>query len=291
MQTLIALIIRFLSAFDQEPTWLLAEDLLNGQIQKSPEDASMVTIYLLDVIDTQDQKQAEHIQELLRKNCLRVLGTITDYWKTRRRREVAWERIINVLGQVSDQSILAFLLQQLDEPATSMQNALSTALSSQQESTDPLIQAILAPTATQNVIRVARNALRLVGEGCITAICDEFLDIRSHADATEAGLKCLIDLLDELRKDGIISARTEGGTVRALITLFKWLVEDAHIHAQLAAEMIPVMAGFRDPDIVLTLLKVLARAGVLLEKVHEEAIKGLSQLGEYAVDQSDRGFE
>jgi hypothetical protein len=176
------------------------------------------------------------------------------------------------------------LLQQLDEPATSMQNELSTALSLQQESTDPLLLAILAPTATQNVIRVAGNALRQIGDGCISPICDELLDIRSHADATEAGLKCLIDLLDELKKDGIISARTEGGTIRALITLFEWLVEDAHIHAQLAAEMIPVMTGFRDSRIVLTLLKVLARSGVLLEKVYEEAIKGLSQLGEYAVD-------
>jgi hypothetical protein len=284
MQTLIALIIRFLSGFDKEPTWLLAQNLLNRQIQKSPEDASMVTIYLLDVIDTQDQKQAELIQELLRTNCLQVLGTITDYWKTRRRREVAWERIIIVLGKVADKSILEFLLQQLDEPATSIQNELSIALSSQPESIDPLLQAILAPTATPNVTRVARNALRQIGEGCITAICDEFLDIRSHADATEAGLKCLIDLLDELRKDGIVSARTEGGTIRALITLFNWLVEDAHIHAQLAAEMIPVMAGFFDPDIILTLVKVLARSGVLLEKVHEEAMKGLSQLGEYAVD-------
>ncbi|HEY4034586.1 MAG TPA: hypothetical protein VGL94_11545 [Ktedonobacteraceae bacterium] len=284
MQTLVSLIVRFLSAFDKEPTWLLAQNLLNRQMQKSPEDASMVTIYLLDVIDTEDQKQAEHIQELLEKNCLRVLETITDYWKTRKRREVAWERIITVLGKVSDKSILEFLLQQLDESATSMQNELSTALSSQQESTDPLLQAILAPTATQNVIRVAGNALRQTGEGCITSICDEFLSIRSHADATDAGLKCLIDLLDELRKDGIISARTEGGTIRALITLFKWLIEDAHIHAQLAAEMIPVMVGFLDPQIVLTLLEVLVRSGVLLEKVYEEAIKGLSQLGEYAVD-------
>jgi hypothetical protein len=283
-QTLIALIMRFLSAFDKEPTWLLAQNLLNGQIQKSPEDASVVTIYLLDIIDTQDQKQAEHIQELLSKNCLRVLGTITDYWKTRRRREGAWERIIMVLGKVPDPSILAFLLQQLDEPAASMQDELSRALSSQQESTDPLLQAILAPTATQNVIRVASNALRQIGEGCISAICNEFLDIRSHTDATEAGLTCLIDLLDELRKDGVISASTAGETIRALITLFNWLVEDAHIHAQLAAEMIPVMAGFLDPDIVLTLLKVLARPGVLLEKVYEEAIKGLSQIGEYAVD-------
>ncbi|HEX3639812.1 MAG TPA: hypothetical protein VHV10_00835, partial [Ktedonobacteraceae bacterium] len=266
MQTFIALIIRFLSAFDKEPTWLLAQNLLDEQMQKSPEDASMVTTYLLDVIDTQDQKQAELIQELLGKNCLRVLGTIIDYWKTRRRREVAWERIVIILGKVSDTSILAFLLQQLDEPTTSMQNELSIALSSQQESTDPLLQAILAPTATQNGIRVAGNALRQIGEDCITSICDELLNIRSHADATEAGLKCPIDLLDELRKDGIISARAEGGTVRALITLFQWLVEDAHIHAQLAAEMIPVMAGFRDPHIVLTLLEVLARSGVLLEK-------------------------
>src|SRR5262249_20676913 len=117
MYPLIAMIMRFLSEFDKEPTWLLAQDLLNRQIQKSPDDASMITIYLLDVIDTQDQTQAEHIQELLRQNCLRVLGTITNYWKTRRRREVAWERIITVLGKVSDPSILAFLLQQLDEPA------------------------------------------------------------------------------------------------------------------------------------------------------------------------------
>jgi hypothetical protein len=284
MQTLITLIIRFLSAFEQEPTWLLAQSLLNGQIQKSPEDAFMVAIYLLDVIDTQDQKQAEHIQELLRTNCLRVFGTITDYWKTRKRREVAWERIIIVLGKVSDTSILAFLLQQLDESVTSMQDELSTALSLQQESTAPLLQAILAPTATQNVIRVAGSALRQIGVGCISLICDEFLNIRAHADTTEAGLKCLIDVLDELRKDRSIPAKAEGKTVRALVKLFEWLVEEAHIHAQLAAELIPVMANFLDQRVVSTLLKVLARPGVLLEKVCEEAIKGLSQLGEFAVD-------
>src|SRR5262249_46316426 len=153
--------------------------------------------------------QAEHIQELLRKNCLYVLGTITDYWNLRRRREVAWERIVMTLGKVADESILEFLLLQLDEHATNIQNALSTALSLQPESTAPLLEAILAPTATQNVIRVASNALRQIGEDCIPAICDEFLDIRSHADATEVGLRCLIDLLGELRKDGIISAVTE----------------------------------------------------------------------------------
>lgn len=284
MQTLITLIIRFLSAFDKEPTWLLAQNLLNGQIQKSAEDASMVTVYLLDVIDTQDQQQAEHIQVLLRENCLRVLGTIIDYWKTRRRREVAWERMMIVLGKVSDKSILEFLLQQMDEPVTSMQNELSIALSSQQESTDPLLRAILAPTATPNVIQIASDALRRIGEDCISAICEEFLDIHLHADATEFGLKFLIDLLSDLRKGGIISARTEGETVRALITLFNWLVEDAHIHAQLAAEMIPLMVSFPNPDIILTLLTVLARPKVSLEKVYEEAIKGLSQLGEFAVD-------
>jgi HEAT repeat protein len=48
--------------------------------------------------------------------------------------------------------------------------------------------------------------------------------------------------------------------------------------------MIPAMAGFHDRDVVLTLLKVLARPGALHERLHEEAIKGLSQLGEYAVD-------
>jgi hypothetical protein len=284
MQTLIALTIRFLSGFDEEPTWLLAQSLLNRQIQQNPEDASMVTTYLLDALETQDQKQAEHIQELLTKNCLDVLGTITDYWKTRRRREIVRERIIIVLGKVSDKSILEFLLQQLDEPETSIQQELSTALSLQSESTDPLLQAILAPTATQNVILVAGNALRQIGEGCISPICDEFINIRTHANVTEAGLKCLIDLLDAFSKDGTISTRTQGGTVRGLTVLFDWLVENAQTYAQLATETIPVMVGLRDQRIVLTLLKVLARSGSLLEKVYQEAIKGLSQLGEYAVD-------
>jgi hypothetical protein len=284
MQALIALIIRFLSTFDQEPTWLLAQHLLNDQIQKSPEVASLVTICLLDMIDTQDHAQAEHIQELLRKNCLWVFGTITDYWKTRQRREVAWERIILALGSVSDTSVLAFLLQQLDEAQPGMQQALSTALSLQQESTEPLLQAMLAPTATQHVIQVAGDALRQIGVGCIPSICEKLLNIQVHADATEAGLRCLIAVLDEWKKDGRIPAKTEGTVVRALVALFKWLIEDAHLHAPLAADVIPVMAGFRDQRIVSTLVRVLARPGIMLERVYEEAIKGLSQLGEYAVD-------
>jgi hypothetical protein len=283
-QTLITLLIRFLSQYDKEPTWLLAQNLLNEQMQKSPEDASALTIYLLDILDTQDQKQAEHIQELLRQNCLRVFDTITHYWKTRKRKEVVWERIITVLGKVSDKSILVFLLQQLDEPSVSMQNELSTAISLQQESTGPLLQAILASTATQNVIQVAGNALRQTGIDCISAICDELLNIRSYADATEAGLKCLIYLLDEFRKEGIISEKIEGKTVSSLTTLFDWLVENARIHAQLAAEMIPVMVGFLDQRIVLTLLRVLARSGVLLEEVCQQAIKELCQYGEFVVD-------
>jgi len=284
MQTLIALMICFLSSFDKEPTWLLAQQLLHEQIQQGPEQASLVTISLLDVLDTQDEIQAEQVQQLLRENCLRVFGTITGYWNTRKRREVTWERIILVLGSVSDPSILAFLLQQLDEPAISMQDALSTALCAQQGSIDPLLQAMLAPTATQDSIRVAGNALRQMGVGCLTAICDELLSIQAHAEATEAGLKCLIEVLAEWRKAGTIPAKAEGGTVRALVTLFKWLVEDSHIHAQLAAEMIPLMASFRDQRIVSTLLKVLAGPAVLLEQVSEEAIKGLSQLGELALD-------
>jgi hypothetical protein len=176
------------------------------------------------------------------------------------------------------------LLQQLDEPGIGMQNELSTAISLQQESTDPLLQAILAPTATQNVIRVAGNALRQTGEGCISPICDELLNIHSYADASEAGLKCLIHLLDEFRKDGIISAKIEEKTIRGLTTLFDWLVENARTHAQLAAEMISVMVGFLDQQVVLALLKVLARSGVSLEQVCQEAIKGLSQLGEFAID-------
>jgi hypothetical protein len=284
MQTLIALIMRFLSAFDKEPTWLLAQNLLNARIERSSEDASMLTIALLDRIDTEDQKQAEHIQELLRQNCLRVLVTIIDYWKTRKRREGAWPRIIMVLGKVSDRSVLEFLLQQIDESESSLQNELSAAISSQQESTDPLLQFILAPTATENVVRVAGNALRQIGESCISALCDALMHIRSYADATEAGLKCLVFLLDEWRKGGIISAKAEKDAVRGLITLFEWLVENARVHTQLAAEMISAMVGFLDQDIVSTLLKVLARSGVLLEPIAQEAMSGLSQLGEFAVD-------
>jgi hypothetical protein len=284
MPTLIALTIRFLSAFDKEPTWSLSQQILNAQIQKSPENASLVTICLLDALDTQDQTQAAHIQQLLKENCLRVFGAITDYWTTRQRREVAWERIILVLGSISDASILVFLLQQLDEPAARIQQALSTALSLQQESIEPLLQALLAPTATEHVIQVAGNALRQIGTSCIPSICEHLLNIHVHADTTEAGLRRLIDLLDEWKKAGSIPARAEGGIVRALVALFKWLVEDAQIHAQLAADVIPVMAWFRDQRIIAALLKVLARPGVLLEKVYEEAIKGLSQLGEFAVD-------
>lgn len=308
MQTLIALIIRFLSTFDKEPTWLLARDLLNGQLQKNPEDASLliqpettlsrlplrghlaerkslVTNQLLDTIDTEDQTQAEHIQEILRTNCLHVLETIIDYWNTRKRREKAWERIIFVLGRVSDTSILAFLLQQLDEPALSLQDELSTALSLQQESTEPLLQAVLAPTATQHVIQVVGKALRQIGGNHISAICDELLNIRSHAEATEAGLQCLVQMLDQCSKNGQLSARMEGKVVRGLTTLFNWLIENAPRHAQLTAEMIPVMANFHDHRVVSVLLKVMGRPGVLLvEEIPQEAIKGLSQLGEYAVD-------
>ncbi len=283
-QRLVTLIIRFLSVFDQEPTWLLAQQLLDGLIRKSPEDASLVTICLLDVLDTEDQTQAEHIQHLLRENCPRVLGIITDYWQTRQRREAAWERTILAIGTVSETPVLEFLLQQLDEPATRMQQALSTALSLQRESTEPLIQAMLAPTATQHVIQVAGNALRQTGAGCIPPICDALLNMQAHAAATEAGLKSLVEVLDECRKEGHVSARAEGAMVRALVGLFKWLVEDTHLHAQLVADVIPVMAGFRDQRIVSTLVKVLARPGILLEQIYEEAIKGLSHLGEFAVD-------
>lgn len=284
MQPLIALVIRFLSACDKEPTWSLSQQLLNAHIQKSSEAVSLVITCVLDALDTQDEIQAAHLQQLLRENCQRVFSTITDYWTTRQRRETAWERIILVLGSVSDPSILAFLLQQLDEPAPGMQQALASALSAQQGSTEPLIQALLAPTVTPQVIQVAGNALRRIGAGCLPSICEHLLNIQAHAEATSAGLKGLVGLLDEWKKAGRISARTEGLVVRALVALFKWLVEDAQMHAQLAADLIPVLAGFRDQRIVSALLKVLARPGILLEKVYEEAIKGLSQLGEFAVD-------
>jgi len=165
-----------------------------------------------------------------------------------------------------------------------MQRALSTALSLQHESTGPLLQAILAPTATQHVIQVAGNALRQTGAGCIPAICDAFLNMQVLADATEAGLKCLIEMLGEWKRDGRIPARAEGGAVRALVALFKWLIEDVNLHAYLVVTMIPVMAGFRDQRIVTALLKLLGRPGILLEKIYEEVINGLSQLGAYAVD-------
>jgi hypothetical protein len=284
MQTLVALLIRFFSSFDQEPTWLLARQLLQEQIQKSPEDASLVAICLLDAIDTQDQTQAEQIQALLRENCLRVLGSITGYWNTRKRRELAWERIITVLGNTSDAAILVFLLQQLEESAPNVRRALSAALSAQEESTAPLLQAVLTPIATQNVIQVAGDALRQIGVDCIAAICETFVNIRSHAEATDAGLKCLLDVLNELRKNGRIIARAEGGIVRALVALFKWLDDNAQVHAPLIAEVIPVMAGYRDQRVVATLLKALAQPGVLLERVYEEAMKGLKQLGDFAVD-------
>lgn len=283
MQTLIALIMRFLSGYDEEPTWLLAQQLLHGQIQKSSEDACIVTLSLLDVIDTKDQTQAEHIYTLLRQNCLHVLGTITDYWQTRKRREGAWERIVSVLGEISDASILAFLLQQLNEPVASVQQALSTALSMQQGSTEPLLQALLAPIATKDAIQVAGNALQHIGTSCLSAMCEKFLNIRAYAEATDAGLEYLIALLGTWRKAGNIPAKAEGGMIRALVAFFKWLVEDDHIRTQLATELIPLMASFPDQRIVSALLKVLARPGVLLEKVDEAAIKGLSQLGEYAV--------
>jgi hypothetical protein len=284
MQTLITLIIRFLSACDQELTWLLAHQLLNEHIRKGPEEASLVTICLLDVIDTPDPTQAEHIQQLLRENCLHVFETITNYWKTRQRREIAWKRIVLVLGSVSDASVLAFLLQQLDEPAPGIQQALSTALSLQQGSTDPLLQALLAPTTTPYAIQVAGNALSQMGVSCIPSICEKLLNMPAHAEATEAGLKCLIHLLGEWKQDGRIPPKTEGVVVRALVALFKWLIEDAQLHAPLAADVIPVMAHFRDQRVVSTLVKVLARPGILLETIYEEALKGLSQLGEYAVD-------
>src|SRR5262249_55922414 len=71
----------------------------------------------------------------------------------------------------------------------------------------------------------------------------------------------------------------------ALMALFKWLVEDVHLHSQLGADVIPVMAGFRDQRIVSALVKVLSRPGIMLEAIYEEAIKGLSQFGEFAIDQ------
>src|SRR5260370_39179350 len=204
-QMAIALIIRFLSAFDQASTWHLAKQLLNGQIQKSPEDPSIVTTCLLDVIDTQDQTKAEQIQQLLDENCLQVLGTITNYWKTQQRREAAWERIVLVLGSVSDTSVLAFLLQQLDEPLPSMQHVLSTALSLQRESTEPLLQAMLAPATTQQSIQVAGNALRKIGVSCIPSICDTLLNIEDHADATEAEAKKLIQAAADMEEKGRVA--------------------------------------------------------------------------------------
>jgi len=283
IQALIKLVIRFLSACDQEPTWLLAHRLLSEYMQQGPEEASLVTICLLDMLDTPDATQAEQMQQLLWENCPPVFGTITNYWQTRPRREIAWERIVRVLGGVSDASVLAFLLQQLDEAQPGMQQALSTALSLQQESTEPLLGALLSPTATPHVIQVADNALRQMGVSCIPAICEKLLNMPASAEATEAGLKCLITLLDVWKQDGRIPAKTEGTVVRALVALFKWLIEDAQMRAPLAADVIPVMARFRDQRVVSTLVRVLARPGIVLERVYEEAIKGLSQLGEYAV--------
>ena len=282
-QTLISLLIHFLSEFDKEPTWRLAQKLLNQQMQKSSQDASRVTLYLLDALETEDQKQAEHIQELLKQNCLQIFGTITNCWKTRRRREVTSERIIAVLGQVSDKSILEFLLQQLDESEPGMQNVLASAISQQQDSTDPLLEALLAPTTTPNIMRVASMALQQTGETCVFPLCEKLLNIRSYADATEDGLRCLIHVLDECRKSGFISREMEEQAVRSLTTLFDWLIENAAVHVPLAAETIPVMVGFSDHRIVVALLNVLARSGVLLEQVCQEAITGLSQLGELAV--------
>jgi hypothetical protein len=279
-----ALVVRFLSAFDQESTWHLAKQLLNRQIQKSPEELSVATTCLLDAIDTQDEIQAEQIQQLLKENCLQVLETITNYWKTQQRRETAWERIVLVLGSVSDTSILGFLLQQVNEPRPSMQQALSTALSLQRESAEPLLWVVLAPATSQQGIQVAGNALRQIGESCLPSICDTLLTIQNHADATEAGLKCLLEVLDEWKKEGRISASAEAATVPAFLALFKWLVEDVHLHSQLGADVIPVMAGFRDQRIVEALVKVLSRPGIMLEKIYEEAIKGLSQYGEFAID-------
>ena len=51
-------------------------------------------------------------------------------------------------------------------------------------------------------------------------------------------------------KKGVSLQDAEEATVRALIALFKWLVEDVHLHSQLGADVIPVMAGFRDQRIV-----------------------------------------
>ncbi|PWT76264.1 MAG: hypothetical protein C5B60_04285, partial [Chloroflexi bacterium] len=283
-QMAIALIVRFLSAFDQESTWHLAKQLLNEQIRKGPEDLYVATICLLDAIDTQDQIQAEQIQQLLKENCLRVLETITNYWKTRPRREVAWERMVLVLGSVSDPSILGFLLQQVNDPEPSMQQALSTALSLQRESTEPLLWIVLAPATSQQGIQVAGNALRKIGVSCIPSICAILRHIQNHSDATEAGLKWLVEMLDEWRKEGSISPSAEEAAVPALVALFKWLVEDVHLHSQLGADVIAVMAGFRDQRIVGALVKVLSRPGIMLEEIYEEAIKGLSQYGEFAID-------
>src|SRR5258706_8033658 len=182
------------------------------------------------MIDTEDQTQAEQIQQLLEENCLQVLGTITNYWKTQQRREAAWEHIVLVLGSVSDTSVLAFLIQQLDEPLPSMQHVLSPSLSLQRESTEPLLQAMLAPATTQQGIQVAGNALRKIGVSCIPSICDTLLNIEDHTDATEAGLKMLIKVLGEWKKKRRISASAEKGTGLAPLAPFKGLVVDGHLH-------------------------------------------------------------
>jgi hypothetical protein len=278
-KSIIDSIIPFLSLHDNNTTWQKARELLDEQMQKGTQRTHIVARLLLRAIALTDEEQAKNIQALLQKNCLAVLADIKDYWSTQAPPEWARARIINVLGKVPNKAVLDFLLQQFDEPAASVQSALGQALSLHQpESINPLLVAILAPKTTGNATRAAVNALKQIGAGSVSAICLELLHIQSHADAPELGLRSLVELLNYFRENALLPGSTNE-VVRALIVLLSWLVDNTR-YMQLAAYVIQVMVGLRNPLAVPRLIKLLARSEAALNEVCTQAIVGLSTLGD-----------
>ena len=274
---------QFLSSCDDTTTRQTAFNLLHEQMQKDKQRISIVTRFLLATMATPDEQQARYIQELCKKNYFAIFTYVTEYWNTQTLTELARVRIIEFLGEVPDRLTRYFLLQQLNDTAISVQDALCQALSRHRpESISPLLRVILVPNTTTNANRVAVNTLREIGTESIVPICEELLQLQSHAQAPEAGLRSLVVLLHHFRENALVPDGIREKVVTALITLLQWLVDNTR-YAQLAAYLIEVMVGFRHPLTAPPLIALLARSETEFNGVYKQASKGLSALADIAL--------
>lgn len=251
---IISTTIEFLSSFDAPKTQFAARSLLDEQLQQSKQHAAIIAEWLLRAIATTDEKQAGHIQWLLQENCPAIFDNIKSYWERYAPIEQARIRIIEVLGKVSDKPevpdgpILTFLLRQLDDPAANAQTALCHALSLHQPaSIHPLLLTVLSRNTTDNATNLAVITLKEIGASSVAPICKEISNIQSHTNISERGLCLLVRLLDYFGENKLIPDTKSKDVVNTLIALLGW------------------------PE-------------TALDKVYEEAITCLSNLGELDIN-------